>query len=650
MKKFDLLFSVCVYFCFVFFGNSDVFAQTYSGNPNPPPNYTINPQPNPYRNVASNNSNNKNLAAATQSVPATRTDLPEIMAIVNNEQITKKDVANESLRMFGDTVLKDLIKRTLVEIECRRRNIVITQNDINAEILRMAKAFNFSTADWLELIERERGITAEQYMQDIICPILGIAKLAGSDQVNNDDLRKAYESKYGESVQVRQIVLRSKRDAQRIHAEVTANPESFSNVAKNNSVDPASQPYGGLIHPIRRHNTDKIIEDVVFSLREGQISPIVEWAETFIIFRCEKHLPKQNVNIDQVRDRLITQIRDEKTRKTSEKFFNQLLKTAKIEKVFGDPMRMSQNPGIAAIVNNHPITLEILANLCVKRYGKEVLNDMINRLVIIQECRKNKIVITDRDIDMELHEMAIKNLPLKKDGKPDVERWMELAIAESGMTAQVYRTNTVYPILALKRLAKNNIQITEADLQKSMESNFGEKVRCLAITFEYSDHRRAMEVWNMAKMNPNEKYFRELAEKYSSDPTLRLSGGVIPLIYKHSNEPVLEEAAFNLQIGELSQIISVNDSLMILYCVGKEPASNVKLEDVKPELIADLYDKKQKIAVTNCYEILYKKSTIINHLIETRTEGGITQKFDQIQQQGTGTANKRTVPATPIYK
>jgi parvulin-like peptidyl-prolyl isomerase len=595
--------------------------------------------------MPNNNSNNKtnNKTTATQPISASQTELPEIMAIVNNEQISRKDVTNESLRMFGDTVLKDLIKRTLVEIECRRRNIVITQDEINAEILRMARAFNFSTSDWLDLIERERGITSEQYMQDIIYPILGIAKLAGVSQVTEEELQRAYKSKYGESVQVRQIVLRSQRDAQRIHEEVSANPESFSNVAKNYSVDPASQPYGGLIHPIRRYSTDKVIEDVVFALREGQVSPIVEWAETFIIFRCEKHLPPQNVNIDQVRERLKTKILDEKSRKSSEKFFEQLLKTAKIEKVFGDPVRMSQKPGIAAIVNNYPITTESLAIFCVKRYGKDVLNDMINRMIIVQECRKNKIAITDRDIDMELHEMAIKNLPLKKDGKPDVERWMQLAMQESGMTAQVYRTNTVFPVLALKRLSKSDIQISHADLQKSMESNFGEKVRCRAITFDYNDHRRAMEVWNMAKMNPNEKYFSELAERYSSDPSLRLSGGIIPLIHKHSDEPVLEETAFKLQVGELSQIISVNQSLMILLCVGKEPASNVNFEEVQPALIEDLYSKKQKIVVAAYYDNLYKNSIIINHLTNTRTEGGITQNADQI-------ADRRNVPVMPINK
>ncbi|MDR2171015.1 MAG: peptidylprolyl isomerase [Planctomycetaceae bacterium] len=650
MKKISLLFVFCVYFNSTFFGNVEIFSQTNFNNravnnaANRPPSSNYAQTKSNSRQTAPNNNNNKN---TLQEITLNTTNLPEIMAVVNNEPISKKDVTNESLRMFGDIVLKDLIKRTLVEIECRRRNIVITQDDINAEISRMAKAFNFTTEDWLELIEHERGITPEQYMQDIISPILGIARLAGDSKITNDELQRAYESQYGASVQVRQIVLRSKRDAQQIHAQVTTNPDSFANIAKNYSLDPASQPYGGLIHPIRRYATDKIIEDVVFSLKEGQISPVVEWAENFIIFRCEKHLPKQNVNIEQVRERLETKIRDEKTRKSSEKFFEQLLKNAKIDMIFGDPMKMTQNPGVAAIVNNHPVTTDVLATYCLKRYGKDVLTDMINRLIIVQECRKRKIVITEKDIDVELRQMAIKNLPLKNDGQPDIERWMKLAMEESGMSAQVYRTNTVFPILALKQLAKDNIEITETDLQKSHESNFGEKIRCRAVTFERNDHRRAMEVWQMAKMNPNEKYFSELSEKYSSDPTLRLSGGLIPLIYKHSGEPVLEEVAFKLQVGELSQIISVGENLMILFCVGKEPASNLKLEDVKPELIEDLLNKKQKIAVAACYENLYKNSLIINNLANTKIEKGITKRIDD-EPQNNNTANQKNIPAVTI--
>ncbi|MDR1480251.1 MAG: peptidylprolyl isomerase [Planctomycetaceae bacterium] len=652
MKKNNLLISVCVCFGFVFICCSGSFAQTGFVNPNTQPNNPrqVHNSP-PYVAANKNNNTNKNTTTiASNTVNIAKNDLPEIMAIANNEQITRKDVVNESLRIFGDKILKDLVKRTLVEIECRRRNIVITQADINAEVLRLAKAFNFSTSDWLELIERERGITAEQYMQDIICPILGLAKLAGDNQVTNEDLQRAYESKYGASVQVRQIVLRSKRDAQQVHAQVTANPESFPTVAKNSSVDPASQPYGGLIHPIRRYSIDKAIEDVVFSLREGQISPIVEWGtDNYIVFRCEKHLPSQNVDINQIRKRLEIQILDEKTRKASEIFFEKLLKNAKIEKVFGDTLRMSQKPGVAAIVNDHPIAIELLANLCVRRYGNEVLGDMINRLIIVQECRKNKIVINEQDIDMEIREMAIKNLPLKENGSPNVELWMKLAMEESGMTAQVYRTNTVFPMLALKRLSKEGVQITNVDLQRSYESNFGEKVRCLAITFEYSEHRRAIEVWNMAKMNPNENNFRELSEKYSSDPALRLSSGVIPLICKHAGDPELEGVAFKLQVGELSQIINVGDNLMILLCVGKEPASNVAFEDTKPRLIEDLLDKKQKLAVTLCYENLYKKSVILNYLASTKTENGTTQKFDP-NQPAVRTANPNSTPVTPIVK
>jgi parvulin-like peptidyl-prolyl isomerase len=673
MKKFNLTITICVCFGLTFLLQSSTWSQTRSNNvaqnyhstqnraatnPNPTHNTTHQPQPthtNQHNNTNKNNTENNNNNTAPQH--QRKIELPETMAVVNDEIISKKDVTNESLRMFGDVVLKDLIKRTLVELECRRRNVVVSQEDINAEILRMAKAFNFTTEDWLALIERERGITAEQYMQDIIFPIIGIARLAGNNTVTDADLQRAYESSYGVSVQVRQIVLRSKRDAQQILAQVQANPDSFAKFAQEFSVDPASQPYGGLIHPIRRHTTDKVIENVVFSLREGQISNVVEWTGMFIIFRCEKHLPAQNVDIEQVRARLETKIRDEKTRESSAKFFSQLIANAKIETIFGDPLKQSQKPGYAAIVNGYPITIDTLAELCLKRHGKDVLNDMINRLIIVQECRKKNIVINDRDIDTEIREMAIKNLPLKpEDGQPDVERWMKLAMEESGMTAQLYRINTVFPILALKRLSKSDYAITEVDLQKSYESNFGEKVRCLAITLDPNDYRRAMEVWQKANTNRNEKYFRELSEKYSSDPALRLSGGVIPLIHRHSSDPNLEKEAFALNPGEISQVISGDEKCTILYCIGREPASNIKLEDVKADLIADLHDKMQTRAVANYYEKLYRSSMIVNNLTGTQTQNEVAQKDAKTQQPttpnttpGIGTANqKNSIPIVPI--
>ncbi|MDR2116917.1 MAG: peptidylprolyl isomerase [Planctomycetaceae bacterium] len=555
-------------------------------------------------------------AKAQKEVLPVVLEIPEIVAEVNGDKITKTDLAAECLRLHGMEELKDLVKKFLIQFECSRRNITITQQEINNEVERMAKAFKFSTQEWLDLLEKERGMTPEMYMEDIIRPILAIGKLAGSKMnITEEEIQREMNARYGAAVQVRQIVLGSRKDAEKIWSDLKTNPESFPSVAKNWSLDPASQPYGGLIHPIRRGTVNSEVEKIVFDLKAGEISPIVEWpAGQFLIFRCEQHLQPQNIDKEKVREQLITKIRDMKTRSTAEDVFHELQSRAQIEVVFGNPARMAQVPGVAAIVNGQNISQKYLSDVCLKRYGKNVLNDMISKLVVEQACRKQNIVITDADIDREIREMAIKYLPLRQDGSPNIERWMKMKTEESRMSSEVYRTNTVWPVLALKRLSRSLVQVTEEDIQRGFESNFGKKVRCLAIVFDLKDQRRAQEVWEMANRNRTSENFAQLAEKYSMDPKSRTSRGVIPPISRYSGQPTLENEAFGLLPNELSQIIQVDESWVILYCLGYDEPTITDINEVKTDLVADIFEKKQNIAVAKYYENLFNRAAIDNYL------------------------------------
>jgi parvulin-like peptidyl-prolyl isomerase len=574
--------------------------------------------------------------------------IPEVVAEVNGDKIMQTDLAAECLRLHGTEELKDLVKKFLIQIECSRLKITVTQQEINNEVERMAKAFKFSTQEWLDLLEKERGMTPEAYMEDIIQPILAIGKLAGSRMnITEEEIQREMNARYGQAVQVRQIVLGSRKDAEKVWTDLNANPESFPSIAKNRSLDPASQPYGGLIHPIRQGTTNPEIEKIVFALKPGEISPIVEWpAGQFLIFRCEQHLQPQNVDKEKVREQLVTKIRDTKTRSAAEEVFRELQKNARIELVFGNPARMAQVPGVAAIVNNQSISQKYLAEICLKRYGKPVLNDMISKLIVEQACRKQNVVITDADIDREIREMAIKYLPLRQDGSPNIELWMKMKTEESRMSPQVYRTNTVWPVLALKRLSAPFVKVTEEDIQRGFESNFGKKVRCLAIVFDPKDQRRAQEVWEMANRNKTPENFALLAEKYSMDPQSRIAKGVIPPISRYSGQPALENEAFGLLPNELSQIIQVDENWVILYCLGYEEQRITDINEVKTDLVADIFEKKQNIAITKYYENLYNQAAIDNYLTKESRNPEIEKAIRETEtkKQAAG------IPTTHVQK
>lgn len=584
--------------------------------------------------------------AARQPVaPVAATVSIDLVAEVNGDKIMRGDLAAECLRLHGEAELNDMVRKTLIQIECHQRKIVIPQEEIKAEIERMARTFGMSSQDWLDLLKNERNIQSSQYTNDIIWPILAIKKLAGPQiKATEAEIRREFDARYGPAVQVRQIMLGSLEEANRIHAEVSANPDSFASVAKNVSLDTASGPYGGLVHPIRRHSVDPVVEQVVFSLKPSQISSVVQFApQVYMIYRCEQFLQPQDVDIEKVRSQLVMKIEDQKTRKVSEEVFGDLHKRAKIDFVFGNRELMARMPGVAAVVNGYQITTQKLAEHCLDRHGELVLDDMISKLIIEQACKRNNLVITDADIDAEIRQMAMQHLPLLENGQPDIPRWMKMALDENGVSELVYRTNTIWPMLALKRLSRSRVKISEEEVQKSFVSTYGEKVRCLAISFPMTDQRRAMEVWNRANQNRTPEFFGDLAEQYSYDPGSRTSRGVIPPISRFSGLPKLEDEAFSLTPGEISSLIHLDDSLVILYCLGRTEPVATDLESVRTEIMAYLYDLKQQIAVAQYYEELYNQMACDNYLKQQSKNPELERALQQNAPGG-----QATVPAPGV--
>ena len=546
----------------------------------------------------------------------------DVVAEVNGERITRTSLAAESLQLYGEEELHELIYNTLIRLECERLNITVTNEEINDEVRRMAQTFSLTTEQLLQAIERERGISPERYRQDITWRILALGKLAEQLagprlNVSPEELQAAYDAQFGPAVRARKIVLASRAEAEAVLAELRQHPETFAAVARNRSICEVTQPFGGMMYPIRRHTMHPYVENTLFSTEPGQISSIIEgfpFPGQFAIFKCVEHLQPVDVDVDAVKKQLFFQIRDAKLPQVANDVFTELQNRAQITIIFGNPALHAQHPGVAALLNGREISIRELAEICIQKHGEEVLNDMINRLIIEQAARREGIVISEQDIDNEIREMAYKHLPLLPNDEPNVAHWLQMALQQTGMSLPMYRKNVVVPVLSLKRLTHPHIQVTEEDIQRSFEANFGKRVRCLAIFFRSQDTRRAQEVWQMANRHRTEENFGDLAERWSFDPDSRLGRGVIPPIARHTGQPTLEREAFSLQPGELSQIIQVDDHLVILFCVGHIDPVPVRIEDVRDDLIADIFDKKQQVIINRFFERLHEQAVLTNHL------------------------------------
>lgn len=579
-------------------------------------------------------------ASATQ--PAYKPPQHDVMAIVNGQDISRKQLADACAERFGEDVLESMVNKRLIMHHCNKRGITITKQDVENEVERMAKRFKLSREHWLELLANERGITEQEYKRDILWPTIALRLLAADElKVTEEDLRREFETRYGPSVSARIIVVADGQKAQKLHQLLMADPSEFARLAMNESIDVNSASIGGLIQPIRLHVGDAGIERAAFSLQKGQISPVIAIGEQFAILKCEGVNPPRQVVFDQVRAELEETIRDGKLRDAAGVKFKQFQDAATVQNVFNDTKLRQQMPDVVALVNGDKITLAELGKEALARHGKEVLSIEIGHKLLEQALQRAGKTVTQQDLNAEIAHAAKLAGVVDEQGNPDINTWIKTTTEEQGVSYKMYVRDSVWPSAALKKLTGGQVQVTQEDLQKGFEANYGQRVRCRAIVL--GNMRRAQEVWEKARDNPSLDYFGDLAEEYSIEPTSKALRGEVPPVRQHGGQPQLEEVAFDMGPNDPPRIVQLGDKYVVLKYEGRTEPRNIEFAAVRDILMQDILEKKMRVAMGQRYDEIHKHARIDNYL------AGTTQAppEEKPRDRRAGTAPRRDTAVQP---
>jgi parvulin-like peptidyl-prolyl isomerase len=310
---------------------------------------------------------------------------------------------------------------------------------------------------------------------------------------------------------------------------------------------------------------------------------------------------------------------DRKTRQVAQEMFKNLqdeaVKRKAVEKILDDPERRRQMPGVAATVYGDPITIRELSDECLERHATEVLDGTISRKIVEIEAKKRGITATEAEIDKEIAATALEGMRAKPDGSPDVEGWLAM-IKKRGVSPEVYRHDAIWPAVVLKKLVAQSVQVSDEDLKRGFESNYGIRVRCKAIVL--NDQRRALEVFDMARKEKTSEHFGRLAMQYSIEPGSQRLMGDVPPVRKYCGQDELERQAFALIDGELSGVFQMGDKFIILRCEGHtKPDENIKFAEVRDLIQKDLHEKKLQRAMAAKFEELKDGASITNFIAGT---------------------------------
>lgn len=251
-----------------------------------------------------------------------------------------------------------------------------------------------------------------------------------------------------------------------------------------------------------------------------------------------------------------------------------------------------QSSDVVAKIDDETITKDELYEMLVEQNGEQVLNALISEKIIDLEIKKQKIEISDKDIDKEIEEMKEKY---------GGEEAFNQVIAQSGMDMETLKDNITMN-MKIEKLLGPEISISDEELanyfeEKKDDLKEEEQVKARHILVE--TEKEAKEI---SKKLADGEDFADLAKENSKDEGSKVSGGDLGLFGKGEMVPEFDEAAFSLELNKISEPIKSEHGYHIIEVLEKNEAKDAKFEDVKDELKDALLQEKIAASYGEWYE------------------------------------------------
>lgn len=261
---------------------------------------------------------------------------------------------------------------------------------------------------------------------------------------------------------------------------------------------------------------------------------------------------------------------------------------------------------VVAVVNADPITRKTLADRCVERYGVDVIDNIINRHLILQACQHNGIEVSNQEVSDEVRRLASKF-------GLSIESYLKLLQEERNIDPNQYSREIVWPMLALRRLVADKVEVSQDEFNKAFMSQFGEAVKCRLIMS--ADKAKAEKLHAQAVAAPEQ--FASLAKRFSEDEASASVGGLIPPIRRYNGDSRIEEAAFALQNEQVSPILQLGDQWIFMQAVRRMPANNPSpqaMPAIEAQITDRIRDGKMREAASELFATLQQEANVIKVL------------------------------------
>jgi parvulin-like peptidyl-prolyl isomerase len=212
-----------------------------------------------------------------------------------------------------------LVQRQEYATEADKLGVQVTDAQIDKKIAEVKKQYFSGNQKKFEKGLAEQGYTEASLRDDIRSQLQteGIYKKITTDvKVTDADVKAYYEKNKAnysvpESRSVRHILVKTKAEADKIHAQLAAGAD-FATLAKANSIDPGSKNLGGKL-TVTRGQTVAPFDKAAFSLKTNELSQPVKTQFGYHIIQPLADVKAGSVTpFAQVKAQIRTQLESEK--------------------------------------------------------------------------------------------------------------------------------------------------------------------------------------------------------------------------------------------------------------------------------------------------------------------------------------------------
>ena len=256
---------------------------------------------------------------------------------------------------------------------------------------------------------------------------------------------------------------------------------------------------------------------------------------------------------------------------------------------------------IIAVVNDDIITSSELKTADTKVFQSTSLSFLIEKKLQLQAAKKKGVSVTNAEVDEALDD-------IKKMNKFTSEEEMKEALLKEGISIEDYKKEITEQLIILKvvnREVKSKISVSDKDIENYYQSHKGyfkiqESVRIgyVNVPVKSSDSeeevQKALRIITtiLGDLNNNVS-ISELKRRYSDTRDINFVSD-LGFVKKGDLMPELENPAFSLKEGEISDVIKTSTGFYIFKKIEVKKTEYKSIDEVKDNLRDAVFQEKSE--------------------------------------------------------